>query len=181
MPQRRRDLQRYVCFAYGTLLQWQNNREGKESRFGVYASEERNKKKMKMVVNISVSNVCIDYIGNVPMFWAHSGYCLKKYTFQLKCYNNNDCVTNEIKTSGFFFSLLLKSIEISDANAGKRTKHKHTIEQKSRFDWKGFESTRWKWLCFIVYCLPFLIYLNVNNWRNHAPNTELWAPRKKKY
>lgn len=130
-----------------------------------------------MVVNISAGNVCIDNIGNVPMCWAHLGYCLKKYMFQLKWYNNNDCVTNEIKTSGCFFlfsSLLLKfSLRCEDKHKWTTTTTKNlsgSIEKDSK---QLVENG------FVSYCLPFLIYLNVNNWTNHAPNTELWAARWK--
>lgn len=41
-------------------------------------------------------------------------------------------MTNEIKTSGFFFSLLLWIIEIWDANVGKRTKDKHKWMKKKK-------------------------------------------------
>lgn len=72
--------------------------------FHYYVSEEVNKKKMKTVVNISAQCLHRLHIGNVPMFWAIRAHCLRKYTFQHKCYNNNDCVTNEIKTLVFFVS-----------------------------------------------------------------------------
>lgn len=116
----------------------------------------------KMVVNISASNVCIDYIGNVPMFWAHSAYCFVSNTrFNLNVIITMIAWQMKSKRRDIFFLLLLFSFVFRCANVGKRTENKHNWTKIS-VRLKRIRINSLKMVLF--YCLPFLIYLNVNNW-----------------